>query len=212
MGIVDGTPVVLCQRPGVDGEVFWTRKSQYAFNLQLVVDDRKLIRFYQIGWPGSVFDNTVFDKSKVVTKNELYFTEGEYLLADSGYALKPFILTPYKQPHASIPHNRIFNELFSSGRCIVEHANGMLKNRWASLKGVRTQIKQKSDFEIVNKHVLICLILHNLMLQLDDNWETDEMDEGNIIEPNLRSLRNNSLSGAERRIQVQNYLLNHHFR
>jgi hypothetical protein len=49
VGIVDGTPLVFSQRPHVDGEVFWTRKSVYAMNLQLVCYDKKRIRFYQAG-------------------------------------------------------------------------------------------------------------------------------------------------------------------
>lgn len=210
MGIVDGTPVVLSQRPAVDGEVFWTRKSQYAFNLQLVVDDRKAIIYYQIGWPGSVFDNTVFDKSKLMMNPHVYFTPGEYLLADSGYAIKPHLITPYKQPHANLPHNRLFNELFSSARCLVEHANGILKNRFASLKGIRTQIKTKADFEVINKHVLICLILHNLMLQFNDEWLEEDVDVGNLNGIVERATKTTHVSGIDKRIEIQNALLSHH--
>ena len=55
---------VYSQRPSIDGEVFWTRKSHYAMNLQLIADHTRRIRFYhQIGWPGTpVYDHTVFDK------------------------------------------------------------------------------------------------------------------------------------------------------
>ena len=48
VGIVDGTPVFFSQRPGVDGEVFWSRKCRYGINLQLVCDDKKKIRFYVV--------------------------------------------------------------------------------------------------------------------------------------------------------------------
>ena len=36
--IIDGTPAVFYQRPGVDGEVYWTRKCHYAMNLQLICE------------------------------------------------------------------------------------------------------------------------------------------------------------------------------
>ena len=49
VGIIDGTPVNLMQRPHIDGEVFWTRKCRYSMNLQLVCDDQKLIRFADAG-------------------------------------------------------------------------------------------------------------------------------------------------------------------
>ena len=57
--ICDGTPAILTQRPAVDGEVYWTRKSHYALNVQLYCDDTRLIRYYQVGWPGTVYDSNV---------------------------------------------------------------------------------------------------------------------------------------------------------
>ena len=90
----DGTPVVLWQKPGHQGEVYWTRKCHYALNLQLGVDDTTRTRWYDIGWPGSVYDNYIFERTKICKERHHYFSYGEYLLADSGYALKHFVLTP----------------------------------------------------------------------------------------------------------------------
>ena len=39
VGILDGTYIVLCQSPAIDGENFWCRKSCYSFNVQLICDD-----------------------------------------------------------------------------------------------------------------------------------------------------------------------------
>ena len=168
VGVIDGTPVVFSQRPGVDGEVFWSRKCEYSLNLQLVCDDRKRIRYFITGWPGSCFDNTVFEQSKLYKKSVEYFSAGQYILADAGYALQPFVCVPYKNPIAKVPHNRVFNELFSSCRTIIEHTNGMVKTRFGSLKGIRTQIKTRADFSAVNKHIIVCSILHNLLISVDD--------------------------------------------
>ena len=112
MGIVDGTPNILSQKPAIDGEVYYNRKGCYALNTQLICDHRKCIRFYQLGWPGSVIDTTIFDTSSFVKFPHKYSSVNEYIIADTGYALKPFVIIPYKQPNASLPHNRIFNELF----------------------------------------------------------------------------------------------------
>ena len=108
-----------------------------------------------------MFDSTVFDTSHLVKFPGYFFRIGEFLMADAGYAAKYFICTPFRQPAANIPHNKLFNELFSSARCKIEHVNGMLKGRFQSLKGLRTQIKEKEDLEKVNKWILVCLILHN---------------------------------------------------
>lgn len=111
VGVIDGTPAHIFQRPHVDGETFFTRKQRYSMNVQLICDDRRRIRYYYLGWPGSVYDNTVIEKSHMYLHPELYFSPGEFLLADSGYALLPFVCTPYRQPAASIPFNEVFNEL-----------------------------------------------------------------------------------------------------
>ena len=65
VGIIDGTPVIFSQKPAIDGETYFSRKGIYCINLQLVCDDRGLIRHYLTGWPGSVYDNTVFEKTKL---------------------------------------------------------------------------------------------------------------------------------------------------
>lgn len=206
VGIVDGTPVILSQRPAIDGEVYWTRKSQYAMNVQLVCDDAKRIRFYMIGYPGSMFDSTIFDKSKLLKTPENYFTSDEYLIADAGYALKERVITPYKQPLASLPANRLFNELFSSARCKIEHTNGIWKNRWASLKGIRTQIREKKDFASVNEHVLVTIILHNILISFNDEWDVAE--DIVVEDEEVFAGRKMTAGAQDKRIRIQNFLLN----
>jgi hypothetical protein len=207
VGIVDGTPIVFTQRPKIDGEVFWTRKCQYAYNLQLVCDDKKRIRYYVIGWPGSVYDSTVFDSSDLLMRPHLFFIDGEFLLADSGYALTKWVCVPYRLPLANIPHNFRFNFYFSSARCLIEHVNGMLKTRWMSLKGISTQIREHKDFESVNKWILVCLILHNLMIKFEDEeWENEEEEEEVYNDVTLQ-LREECTSGNDLRLRVQQHLL-----
>ena len=50
-----------------------------------------------------------------------------------------------RQPTASIPHNKFFNDLFSGARIIIEDVNRILKTRWASLKRIRIQVKEKEN-------------------------------------------------------------------
>eukprot|EP01035_Chromulina_nebulosa_P026346 gene26346-34467_t len=83
VGVVDGTPVVFSQKPAVDPSSFWSRKSHYAINLQLICDDNKRIRFYITGWPGSVYDSTVLSRSLVAIHPEFFFSNKEYILADA---------------------------------------------------------------------------------------------------------------------------------
>ena len=41
--LVDGAPINLYQKPCIDGEVYWNRKSRYAVNLHLVCNDGRNI-------------------------------------------------------------------------------------------------------------------------------------------------------------------------
>ena len=94
---------------------------------------------------------------------------------------------------------------------IIEHVNGLLKARWASLRGIRIQVKRVKDLKAVCDHITVCLILHNLMIDFDDEWEDDiDIEEaqedadgdGDDVE---------EMTGQELRANVRNYLLGWHF-
>ena len=76
-------------------------------------------------------------------------------------------------------YHQQFNELFSSKRVTIEHVNGQLKNRWASLQGIPTEIRNAGDFKRVNDHITSCCILHNLLKRLNDEWPFEEDDDEN---------------------------------
>lgn len=183
VGIVDGTYVMLSQRPHLDGEVYWCRKCCYAFNVQLVCDDQKYIRFYQLGYPASLYDSTVIGESRIGQQPNRYFSDGQYIMADAGYAVSWYLCAPFKQPAASIPVNKIFNDLYSENRTTIEQVNGSLKSRFCSLRGIRTQIKQKRDVETINKQILACIILHNLMTKYQDDAQF-EINEDDVVNEN----------------------------
>ena len=212
VGIIDGTPVNFAQRPGIDGEVWFSRKQRYSMNLQLVCDDRGSITYYIVGWPGSVYDSTVLHQSPLALDYQNFFLPGEYLLADAGYASTLWCVTPYRNPAAQSPINQVFNELFSSARCRIEHVNGVLKNRFSSLKGLRICIRTHADFQRVNLWILVCLLLHNLLIEYNDPWEveediTDGEEDDNM--PPLMPIPANTLAAANQfRTQVQITLLN----
>jgi len=199
---------VFAQRPGVDGETFCTRKCHYAYNLQLICDDTKRIRWYCCGWPGSVYDSQVLDSTTLRKHPERFFSPGEFLLADAGYAALPFVCVPYKHPCAALPENWLFNKLVSRAKVCIEHVNGILKGRWMSLRGIRIQVKQKKDFKKVCDHVEVCLILHNLMCDFNDEWDEEieiEEDAGRV--EHLLDDELDEISGQELRRRVQNYVL-----
>ena len=98
----------------------------------------------------------------------------------------------------------------------IEHINGILKGRWVILKGIPTQVKQHKDFKRVNEHIVACMILHNILIGLNDEWEMDEErtpiddDEDEDID-NILAASNEMDDGAKQmRIIIQNSCLNWH--
>jgi hypothetical protein len=114
VSIFDGSHIPYNCKPGVDGEVFWTRKSEYAVCVLAACDDTRRITYVMSGWPGSCFDGSIFKDSGVYINPELWYSSGEYSLGDSAFPRGPRMLIPYVQPAASIAENTAFNVMFSS--------------------------------------------------------------------------------------------------
>lgn len=64
------------------------------------------------------------------------FSDGKYILADSGYASLEHIVPTFKTSHLNplTPGQNHFNNALSKLRVASEHCNGMLKGRFGSLK------------------------------------------------------------------------------
>lgn len=206
VGIVDGTHIYFSQKPHIDGEVYFSRKCRYSMNVQLICDDKRLIRYYQIGHPGSRFDSTVFGESSIMRHPNMYFSPNQFLLADAGYGLGTYVCTPYRQPAANIPANKQFNELFSSARVTIEHVNGILKGRFSSLRGIRTQIKKKEDLLQFCNHIVVCIVLYNMTQRFGDLWTEEDQE----INGNLNNNINANDGNSNLRQRVQAYLLQWH--
>jgi hypothetical protein len=91
------------------------------------------------------------------------------LIADAGYGAKPYICTQYRQPLTEEPHNKHYNHLLFSARCIVEHLNGTLKGRFQSIKSLRILILNHDDFKTLNEWIMVCCNLHNIFNMLNDH-------------------------------------------
>ncbi|KAF9176043.1 hypothetical protein BGZ50_002025, partial [Haplosporangium sp. Z 11] len=68
------------------------------------------------GCPGSAADSTVFKRMEQYQAPRDFFSEGEYLLADSAYAVSKYCVPPYKSPAADLPDNTAFNFYLASSR------------------------------------------------------------------------------------------------
>jgi hypothetical protein len=69
----------------------------------------------------------------------------------------------------------------------IEHLNEILKGHWSSLKEIRNQMRVPTDYVDVNKHIVVCMILHNFLIVRDDIWDNVELidnDNDDIVMQN----------------------------
>ncbi|OWZ04612.1 hypothetical protein PHMEG_00023454 [Phytophthora megakarya] len=135
VGFIDGTTLPLSQRPAVDGSSYWDRKKIYSVSMQVVCDSDKRITAVHCGCPGSCADSNVFKRMSLYRESVKYFDDSEYLLTDSAYPLLQNVLPAYKSPFT--PDNGEFNNYLAMSRVRNEHAIGILKGRWSSLRELR---------------------------------------------------------------------------
>jgi hypothetical protein len=174
-GAIDGSHMHI-RKPYVGPEdYFYFKTSGYNIQMQAVVDRRKRFLDLAMGMPGSTHDSrklrrstlyqqaksgTLFDSSVAVDG----FTP--YLLGDSGYLLKQWLMTPYRDgPGRGGQRSlleRLFSKRLSRGKSVVENAFGILKQSFRELLDV---IDLYVTF--VPDAVVCCCLLHNLLLGQD---------------------------------------------
>ncbi len=90
-----------------------------------------------------------------------------HLIGDGAYPLKTWLMKNFARNSASADQ-RAFNAPMNSARSRVEHAHGMLKQRWRRLELL--------DFDIhkLGRAILCCALLHNVCLRANDLWTADD--------------------------------------
>lgn len=78
----------------------------------------------------------------------------------SGYPLRPWLMTPFRNPEAGTPEER-FNAMFTSIRSTIERCNGLLKARFRCLLQHRTLHYAPTK---AVKIIKACCILHNICI------------------------------------------------
>ncbi|XP_065943210.1 putative nuclease HARBI1 [Magallana gigas] len=121
VGAIDGTLIPIRGMNGEDEPVYVCRKNFHALNVQGVVHQHKL---------PSTHDAYVFQHSSIPRILET-LPGGGWLLGDSGYPLKDYLMTPFI--NSSTPAEERYNAAHCKPRNVVERAFGVLKARFRCL-------------------------------------------------------------------------------
>ena len=195
IGAIDGTHLILNDKPSNTPESYFNRKKFYSIQCQGIVDYRGIFISYDIGWPGSVHDAKVYKNSSFYKlKNELIIDD-DYLFKNLAYLIFPFLITPFHL--SSNKQQKNFNYTHLLYRVVVKHAFGRLKSRFVSLKGY--SVKKV-------KH----LIFYNFLELNEENWDLDlnfkDKNENQVFEKNDNNEELKLIGQQKRNDIMQQYI------
>ena len=198
IGCIDCTHIPI-RRPSVPNYgVFCNRKGNYTLNIQLVCDHQLRIRNVVARWPGSTHDSRIFNSSSLVRRCR-NGRLGGYLLGDSGYACKQYLVTPVLRP-ATEAENR-FNAAHISTRNCIERTNGVWKSRFRCIsKDSRMRIKHERTMAVV----VAISVLHNIAINRNELDFFDEVNAMNDV-PVDNNVDGDAAGNAFRRRIIQRY-------
>jgi hypothetical protein len=175
LGAIDGTQIPLLAPHQPHNEaVYVNRKGYHSINCQVICDSDMKIYDFNAMWPGSCHDSYILHNSHVWDKFEENRIPDTWLLGDSGYALRKWLLVPYLNP-ADAAQIR-YNNAHRRARSVVERCIGVLKTRWRCLTKNNMFAPEKAS-----KIFAACAALQNLAIthgiQLDDIVENNNEEE-----------------------------------
>ncbi|KAL4334332.1 hypothetical protein GQ457_07G045250 [Hibiscus cannabinus] len=178
------------------------QKTSYSITVQGVVDPRGVFTDVCIGWPGSMNDDQVLEKSALFQRANGGLLKGVWIVGSSGYPLMDWVLVPYTQQHLTWTQHA-FNEKIGEIQKVAKEAFGRLKGRWGCLQK-RTEVKLQ-DLPVV---LGACCVLHNICEireeGIDPDLEFELVDDEMLPEVALKSV-----SSMKARDAIAHNLLHH---
>lgn len=178
VGAIDCTHIKIQSPGGERAELYRNRKGYFSLNVQCICDADLKLRHIVARWPGSVHDSTIFNHSPLPAEFEMGTYGNGFLLGDSGYACKPYLLTPLLTPETRAEVN--YNRAQIRTRNTVERFFGVLKRRFPCLQnGLRLKL------ETIPKVIVACGVLHNICKQQNDEFVDENVDQDMDDVPDL---------------------------
>lgn len=201
IGALDCTHIEV-KKPAAFGDCYINRKGYASINVQATCDADEKFTSINASWPGSTHDSRIWRCSgtfQVMKK----LNGSACLLADSGYGLSPWVMTPFQGRLNA--EQEIFNKQLAKERVVIERVFGQIKKRFPILGNL---VRVKLDK--VAKIVVACAVLHNIGKTINDNYEVEEieiLDEIENDEELQEADREVRRRGEEKRNEIMNVLL-----
>ncbi|KAK7388222.1 hypothetical protein VNO78_23032 [Psophocarpus tetragonolobus] len=178
------------------------QKTCYSITVQGVVDRKGVFTDVCIGWPGSLSDDEVLEKSALYQRATRGNFKDLWVVGNSGYPLMDGVLVPYTHQNLTWTQHA-FNEKLGDIHNIAKDAFARLKGRWSCLQK-RTEVKLQ-DLPVL---LGACCVLHNICQirneHMDPQWHFPIFDDHILPDNNIRST-----SADHARDQIAHSLLHH---
>ncbi|MBW0573092.1 hypothetical protein O181_112807 [Austropuccinia psidii MF-1] len=139
-------------------------------SIQLICNINKQFTSLHVGCTGSLHDSNVHQQMKIAQTTQEFYEKNHYLLSDSAYESSPWVVLAYKGAVAQNEDNCPFNYCLAKSRVRIEHAIGILKGQWFSLREMKNQMRDNHEIEYFVSWVVSCTILHDMLAQIGDEW------------------------------------------
>ncbi|XP_020813969.1 putative nuclease HARBI1 [Drosophila serrata] len=161
MGAVGCTHIQV-QSPAADqSEMYRNRKGFFSIKVQAVSDAKLNIQDLVARWPGSTQESIIFDNSRLKKRFEAEEFGSTYLLGDSSYTLRKYMMTPLRKPITKA--EKLYNESQFKTREVVTKSFDVWKHRFPVLSfGMRINI------DTAKVVIVACAILHNIAISVQD--------------------------------------------
>ncbi|XP_013611635.1 PREDICTED: uncharacterized protein LOC106318278 isoform X1 [Brassica oleracea var. oleracea] len=179
------------------------QKTSYSITIQAVVNPNGVFTDLCIGWPGSMPDDKVLEKSLLYQRaNNGGLLKGLWVAGGAGHPLLDWVLVPYTQQNLTWTQHA-FNEKMSEVQRVAKEAFGRLKGRWACLQK-RTEVKLQDLPTVLGA----CCVLHNICEIRGERMEPELMVEvvDDVVLPE-NALR--SVNAMKARDTISHNLLHH---
>lgn len=207
IGCIDGTHVAII-RPSENEERFFNRKHFHSRNVMIISDADLMILSVDASYGGASHDSFVWNQHPVKQHLIDLNNNGEnvFLLGDSGYAQREYMMTPIIDAPQGSPEE-YYTKLHCTARNTVERTIGVLKNRWRCL--LRHRVLHYHP-DVAAKIINTCCVLHNMCLNrvdehLEDNTAENENDYQDVTAQ--ESSGSNTAAELRRGIEKRNVLV-----
>ncbi|KAK5814092.1 hypothetical protein PVK06_029544 [Gossypium arboreum] len=163
-----------------------TQKQSYSITLQGIVDPTGVFTDVSIGWPGSMSDEQIFEKSAFHQSAVKGQVKGVWVVGSKGYPLMDWVLVPYAHQNLTWTQHA-FNEK-------IEEIEKMGKEAFARLKGRWSCLQKRADVKLQELPAVLgaCCVLHNICELRNEEMEPElkiEISDDEVVpENNLRSM------------------------